>query len=168
VTTYRPEGCWARHTWEGGSSVNVDTDITHALCKTKIMITCGSIFDKTEMENEADGRLFFTRETFKPLGYSSSTSFLNKDRFVSLRLGSVFHIPREKLEKFPSEHRYLTWAGSKIGRFPNMNLNSRGSEKYVLYGRSKAWLEGENIKPDLMRRWNLQVATRVLIQGLAL
>ncbi|KAF3031252.1 hypothetical protein E8E11_000158 [Didymella keratinophila] len=131
-----------------GSSV--DVNLTRAVCKMKITITCRFTFDKIEMDNEADCRFFFLLEKREGRwGVVFYTLLFDKDKFVPVNPERVFHIPEDEVEKYPSGYRYLAWAESKIGSPPKMNLNSHGPERDVLYGKCKAWLQGENIVPDL-------------------
>ncbi|KAJ6133745.1 hypothetical protein N7523_000067 [Penicillium sp. IBT 18751x] len=133
-----------------GSSVETNPELTRAVCKMKITITCRFTFDGVEMDNEADCRFFFMLEKRQGRwGVCFYTLLFDKDKFIPVNPAKTFHIPEEEVEKFPSGYRYLAWAESKIGTPPKMNLNSHGPEKNILYRKCKDWLEGKAIKPDL-------------------
>lgn len=132
------------------SSVEIDPDMKRAVCKMKITITCRFTFDGIEMDNEADCRFFFLLEKRgERWGVCFYTLLFDKDKFVPVNPEKIFHIPEEEVEKYPSGYRYLTWAESKIGSPPKMNLNSHGLERDVLYAKCKTWLEGGKVVPDL-------------------
>ncbi|KAJ9302358.1 hypothetical protein DTO271G3_1224 [Paecilomyces variotii] len=133
-----------------GSSVETNPELTRAVCKQKITITCRFTFDGIEMDNEADCRFFFLLEKRQGRwGVCFYTLLFDKDKFVPVNPERVFHIPEEEVEKYPSGYRYLAWAEDKIGTPPKMNINSHGPEKNILYRKCKDWLEGKAVKPDL-------------------
>ena len=133
-----------------GSSVETNPELTRAVCKMKITITCRFTFDNVEMDNESDCRFFFLLEKRQGRwGVCFYTLLFDKDKFVPVNPEKAFHIPEEEVDKFPSGYRYLAWAETKIGTPPKMNLNSHGPEKEILYRKCKDWLEGKEVKPDL-------------------
>ena len=133
-----------------GSSVETNPELTRAVCKQKITITCRFTFDGIEMDNEADCRFFFLLEKRQGRwGVCFYTLLFDKDKFVPVNPERIFHIPEEEVEKYPSGYRYLAWAEDKIGTPPKMNINSHGPEKNILYSKCKDWLEGKAVRPDL-------------------
>ncbi|GKZ19523.1 hypothetical protein AbraIFM66951_011873 [Aspergillus brasiliensis] len=133
-----------------GSSVEVNPELTRAVCKMKITITCRFTFDGVEMDNESDCRFFFLLEKRQGRwGVCFYTLLFDKDKFIPVNPAKSFHIPEEEVDKFPSGYRYLAWAEVKFGHPPKLNLNSHGSERDILYSKCKDWLEGKAVKPDL-------------------
>ncbi|KAJ5674320.1 uncharacterized protein N7477_004254 [Penicillium maclennaniae] len=99
-----------------GSSVETNPELTLAVCKMKITITCRFTFDGVEMDNEADCRFFFMLEKRQDRwGVCFYTLLFDKDKFIPVNPAKTFHIPEEDVEKFPSGYRYLAWAESKFG-----------------------------------------------------
>lgn len=133
-----------------GSSAETNTDLTRAVCKMKITITCRFTFDGAEMDNESDCRFFFLLEKRQGRwGVCFYTLLFDKDKFIPVNPAKTFHIPEDEVDKFPSGYRYLAWAEIRIGHPPKLNLNSHGPKRDILYRKCKDWLEDRAVVPDL-------------------
>ncbi|KAK4897558.1 hypothetical protein LTR27_004702 [Elasticomyces elasticus] len=138
-----------------GQTVDVQGD--RAVSKMKVTITCRYNFEGGlekggfEMDNEADCRFFFLLEKRKGRwGVVFYTLLFDKDKMVPVNAGRQYQIPEEEASKYPSGYRYLAWCEANISKTPpKMDLNSHGSERDVLYGKCKDWLDGKGVKPNL-------------------
>lgn len=131
-----------------GQTVDVQGD--RAVSKMKVTITCRFTFDGIEMDNEADCRFFFMlAKRDGKWGVCRYTLLFDKDKMVPVHPGRSFDIPIKEVEKYPSGYRYLAWCENQIGNAPKLDLNAHGPERDILYAKCKAWLDGENVMPNL-------------------
>ncbi|KAB8075801.1 hypothetical protein BDV29DRAFT_171311 [Aspergillus leporis] len=91
-----------------GSSDEINYELTRAVCKMKITITCRFTFDDIEMDKESDCRFFFLLEKRQGRwGVCFYILLSDKDKSIPVNPAETFHIPKREVDDFPSRYRYL-------------------------------------------------------------